>query len=491
MPTIVPYIPQTITVHLGSPDSNAQNVTVSFPDYIKNVASSEIYPTWDESAIYANIYAQISYALNKIYTEFYRSRGYNFDITNSTAVDQKFIYRRNIFENISRIVDDIFNDYIRRVGTLEPLAAKYCDGRRVTCDGLSQWGSEDLARQGYSSFGILQYYYGYDIELVNNAPVRAARVSYPGYSISRGDTGQYVTIIQTELNQISNHYPSIDKIYPVDGIFGPATEKSVKQFQRIFNLTPDGIVGKATWYKLVYLYVGGLKLNELNSEGQRLFGTELSYPDAIQRGDSGSKVSDLQFFLSVISTVDPLIPPITIDGIFGQSTYNAVIAFQKEYGLQTDGIVGSQTWDKIYDEYKGIVDEIFMRDAFEANGYPYPGEPLEIGDSGDNVLKIQQQLNAISVVNGEIIAPAIDGIFGSGTKESVESFQRYYGLNADGIVGRQTWGAIQQVYLSIFSAINTASSQFGGSTLRLGDRDSIEDNVENNVENNMEGRGEN
>lgn len=475
MPTVVPYIPTNITVHLGAPESNAQNVTVSFPDYIKNVASSEIYPTWDESAIYANIYAQISYALNKIYTEFYRSRGYDFDITNSTAVDQKFIYRRNIFENISRIVDDIFNDYIRRVGTLEPLAAKYCDGRNVTCDGLSQWGSESLARQGYSSFGILQYYYGYDIELVVNAPVRAATQSYPGYSISRGDTGPYVKIIQTELNQISNHYPAIDKIYPVDGIFGPATEKSVMQFQRIFGLTADGIVGKATWYQLVYMYVGGLRLNELNSEGQRLFGTELFYPDAIKLGDRGEKVSNLQFFLSTISSVDPLIPPVIIDGIFGENTLNAVEAFQQEYGLEVNGIVDAVTWDEIYDEYKGTFDKVFMTEPFRVNGFPYPGAPLSEGDSGDNVLRIQQQLNAISNTNSEITPPVPDGIFGEETKTAVEQFQRYYGLEPDGIVGRQTWGAIQQVYLSLFSAVNTHAEQFGGGTMRIGDRDSVEE----------------
>lgn len=180
MPTIIPYVPQTITVHLGYPSSDAQNVIVSFQDYIKNVASSEIYPTWDESAIIANVYAQISYALNRVYTEFYPSRGYNFHITNSTAVDQKFIYGRNIFENIDRIVSEIFNDYIRRIGTLEPLAAKYCNGTTVTCEGLSQWGSEYLARQGYSSLDILYNYYGRDIELVVDAPIKNITRSYPG-----------------------------------------------------------------------------------------------------------------------------------------------------------------------------------------------------------------------------------------------------------------------------------------------------------------------
>ena len=205
--TITPFIPQYITVHLGPPDSDAENVTVTFPDYIKNVASSEIYPTWDESAIRANIYAQISFALNRVYTEFYRSRGYDFDITNSTAIDQKFIKGRNIFDNIDRIVDEIFNDYIREIGVAEPLAAKYCNGTTVTCEGLSQWGSENLAQQGYSTLDILYYYYGYNIELVNDAPIREFRESYPGTPIRRGDSGAYVKVIQRELNLISQNYP--------------------------------------------------------------------------------------------------------------------------------------------------------------------------------------------------------------------------------------------------------------------------------------------
>ena len=189
MADVFPTIPEKITVHLGPPDSNAQNVTVSFIDYIKNVASSEIYPTWNEEAIKANIYAQISYALNRIYTEFYPSRGYDFDITSSTATDQKFIYGRNIFENIDRIVDEIFDSYIRRIGFIEPLAAKYCNGTTVTCNGLSQWGSENLANMGYSAFDILRYYYGDNIELVFDVPVRDFPESYPGFSLRRGNGG--------------------------------------------------------------------------------------------------------------------------------------------------------------------------------------------------------------------------------------------------------------------------------------------------------------
>ena len=266
MPVLVtPTIPQYITVHLGPPDSDAQNVTVTFAQYIKNVASSEIYPTWSEAAIYANIYAQISYALNRVYTRFYRSRGYDFDITSSTAYDQKFINGRTIFENIDAIVDEIFTTYIRRTGYIEPLAAKYCNGTTVTCNGLSQWGSENLAQQGYSSMQILNYYYGDDIELVRNTPISNVQDSYPGVPISIGNSGPSVIVIQSMINVIARAYPAIPAV-TIDGIFGESTERSVRTFQQIFNLTPDGIVGPGTWNRMVLLYVAILRLRQPGSD---------------------------------------------------------------------------------------------------------------------------------------------------------------------------------------------------------------------------------
>ena len=233
----LPYIPEFITVHLGVPDSNAQNVTVSFPDYIKNVASSEIYPTWPESAIRANIYAQISFALNKIYTEFYRSQSYDFDITNVTAYDQSFVYGREVFENISQIVDEIFNSYISRRDTVIPLYAVYCDGINTTCDGLSQWGSVELANKGLGAYDILTNYYGDDIDLVTNVPVNSPQASLPPVLLSLGSVGNEVRTLQIRLNRISQNFPAIPKIYPIDGVFGEETERAVKKFQEIFNLT--------------------------------------------------------------------------------------------------------------------------------------------------------------------------------------------------------------------------------------------------------------
>ena len=353
MPTVIPYIPQRITVHLGPPDSDAENVTVSFSDYVKNVASSEIYPTWDESALRANILAIVSFALNRVYTEFYRSRGYDFDITNSTAYDQFFVNGRSFFENISDLVDELFNDYLRRPGFVEPLAAKFCNGTTVTCEGLSQWGSQNLARQGYNSTQILRSYYG-DVEIVSNAPIRGITSSYPGTPLRRGSTGPSVVTVQVSLNRIAQNYPAIPKIAAVDGIFGAATENSVRRFQEIFGLTPDGVVGPATWYALVRLYTAVTSLSELRSQGQRFYANSWAVTDPIESGDRGIKVEHLQYMLSVLSAYIPEIPPVAIDGIFGPATRNAVIAAQRRFGLPQTGIVDFNTWDEIYGQFSGI-----------------------------------------------------------------------------------------------------------------------------------------
>ncbi len=353
MPTVIPFIPQNITVHLGSPSEYAANVTVPFADYVKNVASSEIYPTWDESALRANILAIVSFALNRVYTEFYRSRGYDFDITNSTAIDQFFVNGRSYFDNISRLVDELFNDYLRRPGFVEPLAAKFCNGTTVTCEGLSQWGSENLARQGYSSTDILRTYYG-NVEIVNNAPIMGITSSYPGTPLRRGSSGPYVVIVQTSLNRIAQNYPAIPKLSPVDGIFGSQTEASVRAFQRIFGLTPDGVVGKATWYALVRLYTAVTNLSELRSQGQQFYSVNWEYPDAISQGDRGEKVRLLQYMLAVLAQYIPEIPSVSVDGIFGPETAAAVRAAQGWFGLPITGTVGAETWDEIYDQFSGI-----------------------------------------------------------------------------------------------------------------------------------------
>ncbi|MEE1328474.1 MAG: peptidoglycan-binding protein [Oscillospiraceae bacterium] len=352
MPPVLPFIPQRITVHLGPPDSDAANVTVPFSDYVKNVASSEIYPTWDESALRANILAIVSFALNRVYTEFYRSRGYDFDITNSTAYDQFFVNGRSYFSNIERLVDELFNDYLRRPGFVEPLAAKFCNGTTAICEGLSQWGSQNLAQQGYSSTQILRSYYG-DIEIVNDVPVQGITSSYPGTPLRRGTTGPSVVTVQVMLNRISQSYPAIPKIPSVDGIFGARTEAAVRKFQEIFDLTVDGIVGKATWYAMVRLYTAVTRLSELRSQGQRFYSNSWA-AEPLNQGDQGIKVEHLQYMLSVLSAYIPEIPSVTVDGIYGSATRNAVIAAQRRFGLPQTGEVDFNTWDEIYDQFSGI-----------------------------------------------------------------------------------------------------------------------------------------
>ncbi len=353
MPTVIPYVPQRITVHLGAPSANAENVTVSFVDYVKNVACSEIYPTWEESALRANILAIVSFALNRVYTEFYRSRGYDFDITSSTAYDQFFVRGRSFFSNVSRLVDELFNSYLRRPGFVEPLAAKFCNGTTVTCEGLSQWGSQGLAQQGYNSTQILRSYYG-DIEIVSNAPVRDYVSSYPGTPLRRGSVGPNVVIVQTELNRISQNYPAIPKVAAVDGIFGARTENALMAFQRIFDLNPDGIVGPATWYALVRLYTAVTSLSELRSQGQKFYTIAWNQGQPISPGDRGIRVEHLQYMLRVLSAYISQIPSVTVDGVYGSATRSAVLAAQGYFRLPQTGTVDLATWDEIYDQFAGI-----------------------------------------------------------------------------------------------------------------------------------------
>ena len=250
-------------------------------------------------------------------------------------------------------MDTFFNDYLRRPGFVEPLAAKFCNGTTVTCEGLSQWGSQNLAQRGLDYVQILRNYYG-NVEIVNNAPIRGITSSYPGTPLRRGSSGPSVVVVQVELNRIAQNYPSIPKLANVDGIYGSRTEASVRKFQEIFDLTPDGIVGKATWYALVRLYTAVTRLSELRSQGQQFYAINWEYPDPIQEGDTGDKVRHLQYMLSVLSAYIQNIPNVAIDGVFGPATRDAVVAAQRWFGLPETGQVDDRTWDEIYDQFAGI-----------------------------------------------------------------------------------------------------------------------------------------
>ena len=259
-----PEVPEYIIVHAGSPSNDsAPNYTVPYKDYIKNVASCEIYSTWPENTIRANVYAIISFTLNRIYTEWYTGKGKNYNITNSTAYDHAFNYGRNIYESISVVVDDIFSTYIRRQGRKQPLLTQYCDGKNVQCPGwMTQWGSKELGDQGKTPYEILTSFYGSDIELVTAEVVKGSPKSYPGYDLTVGSSGDEVQTIQEQLNRISQNYPLIPKS-AVDGVYGAKTQEAVKVFQSVFNLPQTGVVDYATWYKISDVYVGVTRIAEL------------------------------------------------------------------------------------------------------------------------------------------------------------------------------------------------------------------------------------
>ena len=461
-----PYIPQFLTVHLGAPGSNAQNVTVSFPDYIKNVASSEIYPTWPENAIRANVYAQISYALNRYYTEWYRSMGYDFDITNSTRYDQAYVQNRDIFANISDIVDDIFNEYVYRQGSVEPYFTQYCNGTTVTCDGLSQWGTVPLAEQGYGPYDILVEFYGPDINLNTDTPVRINSPSYPGLPLRLGDAGNSVRTKQVQLNRISRNYPSIPKIAPVDGVFGQETDDAVREFQRIFKLTADGIIGKATWYRIAYLYNSVKRLSELDSEGISLDKVAQQFPSLLSPGDTGDEVRMIQYYLQVVAAYYDTVPPLTTTGVYDDATYQAVMAFQRTFGLTPDGIMGQQTWNELYKAYRGILDSTAV---MEGGVVLYPGTVLRIGSQGEYVQILQEYLAYISEFYPEIPAVQVTGVFGNQTQAAVIAFQNLFGLEAAGIVGPLTWDAIASLYSDLRVGNDKQPGQFPGTELAEGE----------------------
>ncbi len=463
-----PVIPQNITVHLGSPDSNAENVTLPFVEYIKNVASSEIFPTWPESALRANIYAQISFALNRVYTEWYRSRGYDFDITNSTAYDQSFVKGRNIFENISQIVDEIFNDYIRRRGFVEPLFATYCDGIEVQCDGLSQWGSVTLAEQGLVPYEILTTYYGDDIDLVIDAPITNITESYSGTPLRLGNSGDEVRRIQFQLNRISRNYPLIPKIPDVNGIFGVSTEDAVKKFQQTFNLTPDGIVGKGTWYQLQEIFVAVKRLAAVDSEGQTLQDISKQYKGQLIQGDSGDSVRVLQYYLTFIGVFNNAIPTIAIDGIYGAGTTSAVEAFQRYYGLPVTGTVDKENWNTISNVYIEMVNSISTEQVgWEAE--PYSGTPLRFGSQGDDVRVLQSYIEKIAEYYSEVPDVSITGYFGSQTQAAVIAIQNLFGISPTGFVGSITWNTIAEKYNDLTHGEIKNQGQSSGKELSEGE----------------------
>ena len=452
MPEVLtPIIPEYITVHLGPPDSNAQNVTVPFIDYVKNVASSEIYPTWPENALRANIYAIISFALNRVYTEYYRARGYDFDITNSTQFDQAFVPDREIFENIGYIVDQIFNNYVVRQGNIQPLFTAFCNGTTSTCAGLSQWGTVQLAEEGQTPFSILQTYYGNDIGIVENAPVGFTTESYPGVPIKEGDAGNNVRILQTELNRIARNYPAIPKIEKENGIFGVDTTESVRKFQEIFSLPQTGEVDKSTWYKIKQYYNGVKGLADLSSEGISVAEATVPFANEVSAGMSGIPVTTVQYYLSIIAYFNGALEPVPRSGTFGPETVAAVERFQEFYGLPVTGIVDNATWNTITKIYTETVAS--LPQGYQGNNAKlYPGFFLTKGMRNQSVSDLQTYLQLIAENIPEIPSVSVTGYYGDQTEAAVSAFQRLYGIDVSGAAGPVTWATIANQYDAFVNA---------------------------------------
>ncbi|MBR6553308.1 MAG: peptidoglycan-binding protein [Clostridia bacterium] len=436
-------VPETIRVHLGPPGANVKTVTVPFIDYIKNVASSEIYPNWPTNSLIANVIAQVSLALNRLYTEWYPSQGYNFDITSSTAYDQYYVHERGIFEAIDTVVDGYFTNYISVKRRLEPLFAEYCDGATTTCDGMSQWGTVSLARKNYTPLQILQYYYGTDIELRTASVQQTVAESFPG-TLSLGAVSEGVLRLQNRLNRVAIAFPSIPFVIPADGRFGDSTALAVRAFQRLFRLAETGQVDRETWYRIQYIYTAVKKLAELGSEGE--FPQTDAFPGRpLQSGSRGTEVLRIQRYLEYISRElgADVVPAVEVDGVYGDETAEAVRLFQNYYGLVQTGTVNEATWN-------AIVTSFYALGGGETDTLrPYPGTPLRRGATGEDVRWLQTMLNAVSTVDLDMPMLTVDGIFGPATEANVRRYQRNYGLAEDGIAGPLTWESLTKEYARI------------------------------------------
>ncbi|MCL2062696.1 MAG: peptidoglycan-binding protein [Firmicutes bacterium] len=450
LPSVI--IPDYITVHLGTPgNTSAANVRVRFIDYVKNVTSHEIYATWPVNSIIANVHCIVTFAVNRVYTEWYRARGFNYDITNSTTVDQYYRHGGQIFQNISQIVDGIFNVYARRIGFRNPYFTEYCNGTTATCKGLSQWGTVTLANRGLTPLQILHNYYPRDLALVTG-PTGTVTESYPGSSLTLGSSGAAVRRKQLQLNRIRANFPLIPAINNPNGYFGADTQNAVRIFQRSFNLVQDGIIGRSTWNKISQVFTAVTKLAELGGEGERIGLSPTPPTVVIRQGSRGADVIHAQFLLDYIAQFYPDIPAPLMDSVFGASTTNAVVAFQRRFGLTADGVVGPNTWNRLYEVFRTVQGQVPPAPTPTPVppapiAPPYPGL-LRQGARGESVRTLQQMLNKARIRYPSVPLLTTDGIFGPNTANAVRAFQRAAGLTVDGLVGPITWAALSAIWVS-------------------------------------------
>lgn len=426
--------------------------------------------SWPEEALRANIIAQVSLALNRIWTEWYPSRGYSFNITGSPGYDQAYVNGRTVFAVMERLTAELFSTFVQRRGDAEPYFTEYCDGKTVTCPGMKQWGTVDRAREGMNALQILRYYYGNRVQLVTTDNIAAIPSSYPGSPLRRGSTGTNVRILQKQLSRIAKDYPSFGKP-AVTGIFDEATENSVKKFQKQFSLTADGVVGRATWNKVSFIYVSVKDLAELTSEGETAEGTQSAggWPGTVlRRGSTGSSVEQVQFWLSDLAQFDSSLVRVTVDGSYGAATVSAVEAFQTLFGLTSDGVVGRSTWNKLKEVGLAVANKIVAANVA-------PGQfttTTRAGSSGTAVRAVQYYLRRLAAYYSDVPRVAVDGKFGAATTRAVKAWQSRAGLTVDGVVGRLTFQSLYDAAQALEASgpvVRTVSLPAPAATLRPGD----------------------
>lgn len=422
--------------------------------------------SWPEEALRANIIAQVSLALNRIWTEWYPSRGYSFNITGSPGYDQAYVNGRTVFAVMERLTAELFNTFVQRSGDAEPYFTEYCDGKTVTCPGMKQWGTVDRAREGMNALQILRYYYGNRVQLVTTDNIAAIPSSYPGSPLRRGSTGTNVRILQKQLSRIAKDYPSFGKPV-VTGTFDEATENSVKKFQKQFSLTADGVVGRATWNKVSFIYVSVKDLAELTSEGETAEGTQSTggWPGTVlRRGSTGSSVEQVQFWLSDLAQFDSSLVRVTVDGSYGAATERAVRAFQQKQSLTADGVVGQRTWNALYAAWVDAQSDL--------GGTAWPGTALRRGAVGMEVRLVQFWLRLAADNYSALRTVTVDGSYGAATVSAVEAFQTLFGLTSDGVVGRLTFQSLYDAAQALEASgpvVRTVSLPAPAATLRPGD----------------------
>ena len=445
-----PEIPAYITIHMGKVNSEADNVTVSFPDYIKSVSSSQLDPNIPTDALYAIIYAQITLALNRILSRFYRTRGYNFDITNDPDVDQLYVYMHPTYDNVNRIVDNIFNEYISRENENMPISAEICYDS-IRCRGLSVESSIEMAENGMSYEEILKYAYGRNIYIVKDAIVSGLpnelMLTYPIYPMEKNSS---VSSLQLALNRVGANYVTIPKIENVNGLYDDATVNAVIEFQKIFDLNPTGYFEKDTYYKLLYIYNSVKQLNILVEMGVELSEILPELRADLSYGSVGNIVKLLQYYLYFVSVFDNRVLPPQIIGVFGEKTYQSVVSFQRIFGFEPNGIVDSGVWNYLLDVYESLYSTL-PPSAFSESAASYFGNILVLGSVGAEVRYLQGYLNEVGKFYDEIPNLTVNGVYDEQTENAVKAFQRLFGIKETGVTTSTTWDILSGVYNAIKS----------------------------------------